>query len=117
MMEPAAPDGFGWAVALLALAVVLVPLTSRTLFQAGGQSAKKVVSLLFKQSVAGLLSEVRRKTCSNGGNLMPRKPLRNGDHCADHRKKLMQEDRDCLVVLNWMRPEEHKCDQKNTKPG
>ncbi len=49
-----APNGFGWAVALLASAVVLVPLTSRTLFQAGGKSAKKVVSLLFKKSVTGL---------------------------------------------------------------
>ena len=31
-----APDGFGWTEALLASAVVLVPLTSRTFFQAGG---------------------------------------------------------------------------------
>ena len=51
-----APDGFGWTEALLASAVVLVPLTSRTLFQAAGHSVKKVVRLLFKKSVTGLRS-------------------------------------------------------------
>jgi len=44
-----APDGFGRAIrALLASAVVPVPLTSKTLFQADGQSLKKVVSLFFR---------------------------------------------------------------------
>ena len=56
-----APDGFGWTEALLASAVVLVPLTSRTLFQA----------------VLVVFSKVAGNNCGCAANVLPGHQVEN----------------------------------------